>query len=235
MICPKCSSENVQVHYETEKKGFSGGQGCCGWLIFGPIGLLCGLCGKDKVTSEEKYWVCNNCGAKFTDAEAATEEKRRKRDAVLMNAENNFLENPSAEILNKKNQAIDFLKKNLTIEDLSRFIFDYRNADEKTVKAILWTYIKPDFDIDLSSDCIYFMYNESTIGDGLGTIFTNNGIYCHGAFAKPIFLRKEDITYIGISGRDIKINDKIFLDFAKIKTPEAFSTICDTLNTLYGN
>ena len=70
MICPKCSSENVQVHYETEKKGFSGGQGCCGWLIFGPIGLLCGLCGKDKVTSEEKYWVCNNCGAKFTDAEA---------------------------------------------------------------------------------------------------------------------------------------------------------------------
>lgn len=70
MRCPKCSSENVQVHYETEKKGFSGGQGCCGWLIFGPIGVLCGLCGKDKVKSEEKYWVCNNCGARFTDYEA---------------------------------------------------------------------------------------------------------------------------------------------------------------------
>ena len=36
----------------------------------GPIGLLCGLCGKDKVKSEEKYWLCNNCGSKFTDCEA---------------------------------------------------------------------------------------------------------------------------------------------------------------------
>ncbi|MBR2019240.1 MAG: hypothetical protein IKA05_02450 [Clostridia bacterium] len=67
MKCPKCESENVQVHYETEKQGFSGSKGCCGWLLFGPIGLLCGLCGKDKVKSEEKYWVCNNCGAKFYD------------------------------------------------------------------------------------------------------------------------------------------------------------------------
>lgn len=70
MRCPKCKSENVQVHYEVEKQGFSGGKGCCGWILLGPIGLLCGLCGKSKVKSEEKYWVCNNCGAKFTDHEA---------------------------------------------------------------------------------------------------------------------------------------------------------------------
>lgn len=70
MRCPKCASENVQVHYDVEKQGFSGGKGCCGWLLLGPIGLLCGLCGKSKVKSEEKYWVCNNCGTKFTDHEA---------------------------------------------------------------------------------------------------------------------------------------------------------------------
>ena len=70
MRCPKCSSENVQIHYEVEKQGFSGGKGCCGWILLGPIGLLCGLCGKNKIKSEEKYWTCNNCGSKFTDHEA---------------------------------------------------------------------------------------------------------------------------------------------------------------------
>ena len=69
MRCPKCSSENVQIHYEVEKQGFSGGKGCCGWILLGPIGLLCGLCGKGKIKSEEKYWVCNNCGAKFSDTQ----------------------------------------------------------------------------------------------------------------------------------------------------------------------
>jgi len=69
MRCPKCNSENVQVHYEIEKQGFSGGKGFCGAILLGPLGLLCGLCGKNKVKSENKFWVCNNCGAKFTDCE----------------------------------------------------------------------------------------------------------------------------------------------------------------------
>lgn len=76
MKCPKCLSENVQVHYETEKQGFSGGKGCCGAILFGPLGLLCGLCGKNKIKSEDKYWVCNNCGAKFTDREGISSEPK---------------------------------------------------------------------------------------------------------------------------------------------------------------
>ena len=74
MKCPNCMSENVQVHYETEKQGFSGGKGFCGAVLLGPLGLLCGLCGKDKVKSEEKYWLCNNCGSKFTDREGIASE-----------------------------------------------------------------------------------------------------------------------------------------------------------------
>ena len=70
MKCPKCGSENVHVSIEITKQGFSGGKGCCGAILLGPLGLLCGLCGKNKIKSEEKYWLCNNCGAQFTDYEA---------------------------------------------------------------------------------------------------------------------------------------------------------------------
>ena len=235
MKCPRCSSENVQVHYEVEKQGFSGGKGCCGWILIGPIGLLCGLCGKDKVKSEEKYWVCNNCGSKFTDYEAEKGDKQRMRDAVLDSAEINFVNDPRyTEVLNKRDSAIQILKSRLTDEELNRFVFSYNGIQKKTAKDIVWNYIKPDFNIDLSNDCIYFMYNESTIGDGLGTIFTNRGIYCYGAFAKPIFIPKENISSINIHGKDIQINDdKIFLDFAKIKSPDTFEAIRDFLIALY--
>ena len=235
MKCPNCSSENTQVHYEVEKQGFSGGKGCCGWLILGPIGLLCGLCGKDNVKSEEKYWVCNNCGCKFNEAEANQGEKCRNRDDLLHAAETNFINQPNyKEIIEKKNNAIAMLKNNLSAEELQRFIFSLDTADPQVIKNILWNYIKPDFSIDLSNVCIYFMYNESTIGDGLGTIFTNEGIYCTGAFAKPIFIPTQEIQTIYVNGKDININNnKICLDFAKIKTPESFVAIRDFLINLY--
>jgi hypothetical protein len=50
--CPKCKSK--QVH--AEKKGFSGGKACCGALIAGPLGLLCGTHKQNKV-----ILTCLNC------------------------------------------------------------------------------------------------------------------------------------------------------------------------------
>lgn len=44
---------------------FSASKGCCGWYIFGPIGLLCGSCGGGKKVINNNYWVCNNCGRKW--------------------------------------------------------------------------------------------------------------------------------------------------------------------------
>lgn len=76
MKCPRCFSENVQVFCETDRQGFSGKKGCCGWFLFGPIGVLCGLCGKNKIISEDKYWLCNNCGAKFNDSQAIPSDPR---------------------------------------------------------------------------------------------------------------------------------------------------------------
>jgi hypothetical protein len=68
MICPNCQSENVQAVSQVES--ISKGYGCCkgsiGTIIFGPIGLLCGLCGMgERKIESELLFVCNNCGNKF--------------------------------------------------------------------------------------------------------------------------------------------------------------------------
>ena len=68
MICPKCGSENVQALTEVNSK--TKGYGCCkgglGYILFGPIGFVCGLCGMGKgKTSTSVLWICGNCGHKF--------------------------------------------------------------------------------------------------------------------------------------------------------------------------
>lgn len=68
MICPKCGSEKTQFATNTSGGGYSAGNGCCGYMILGPIGLLCGACGSR--TETEEFWVCNNCGNRFSDNEA---------------------------------------------------------------------------------------------------------------------------------------------------------------------
>ncbi len=67
MVCPNCGSENVQIINEvsTTGKDFSAGKGCLGAICFGPIGILCGACGKGKQTQNAQFWVCNNCGNKW--------------------------------------------------------------------------------------------------------------------------------------------------------------------------
>lgn len=91
--CPKCKSRNLQVvmntdfHSETKGGGFSAGKGCCGLMLLGPLGLLCGACGnKQKTTvtsSSTNVWVCHDCGNKFRDiddieADILKAEKDRK-------------------------------------------------------------------------------------------------------------------------------------------------------------
>ena len=67
MICPKCNNENCQIVTDVSTKGkdFSAGKGCCGALCFGPIGILCGACGKGRQTVTTNYWICQDCGNKF--------------------------------------------------------------------------------------------------------------------------------------------------------------------------
>ncbi len=72
MFCPRCKNNNCHPINEvtTQGKDFSASKGCCGWFLFGPIGLLCGLCGEGKTYKNTNYWICNNCGLKFKNESA---------------------------------------------------------------------------------------------------------------------------------------------------------------------
>lgn len=67
MKCPKCGENNSQIINEVTSTGkdFSASKGCCGAILLGPIGILCGACGKGRQTQNHQYWICNNCGKKW--------------------------------------------------------------------------------------------------------------------------------------------------------------------------
>lgn len=67
MKCPKCGCETCHIISQTYTSGkdYSASKGCLGTIIFGPTGLLCGLCGEGKETYSKNYWICSNCGKKW--------------------------------------------------------------------------------------------------------------------------------------------------------------------------
>lgn len=81
MKCPNCNSENVSFVSNTQKRGFSAADACCGWLLFSWIGILCGAIGANKSKTSD-YWVCNNCGRKFQA------KKIQKYNQQFINQEN---------------------------------------------------------------------------------------------------------------------------------------------------
>lgn len=79
MKCPYCGSEHVQYATSTTSRGFSLSNSCCGTIIFGPLGLLCGLCGMKSNTKE--FWICQDCYNKFTTEEGKKhiEDERQEK------------------------------------------------------------------------------------------------------------------------------------------------------------
>lgn len=65
--CPHCGGHNCQPMQETDVNGggYDVGSGCCGYILFGPIGLLCGACGSEPRVSHRNYWICKDCGRRF--------------------------------------------------------------------------------------------------------------------------------------------------------------------------
>ena len=69
--CPSCGHKDLQVINETSSQtsggGYSAGKGCLGYLLLGPLGLLCGSCGQSQTTTttHHTYWACPRCGKKF--------------------------------------------------------------------------------------------------------------------------------------------------------------------------
>lgn len=65
--CPRCGSYDIMPVSEVSTKGkdFNASDACCGYLLCGPLGLLCGATGKGKQTTTTTYWMCKGCGNKF--------------------------------------------------------------------------------------------------------------------------------------------------------------------------
>ena len=65
--CPCCGSHDIMPVSEVSTKGkdFKAGDACCGYMLCGPLGLLCGATGKGKQTTTNTYWMCKGCGNKF--------------------------------------------------------------------------------------------------------------------------------------------------------------------------
>ncbi len=67
VCCPKCGGKNLQAVSEsnTTGGGYGAGKGCCGYILLGPLGLLCGACGSKAKTTTKTFFVCMDCGHKF--------------------------------------------------------------------------------------------------------------------------------------------------------------------------
>ncbi len=89
MKCPNCGSENVNYITNTTTKGFGSAKACCGFLIWGWIGVLCGLCGMGKQNTKE-YWICNNCGNKFQSKDIKKMDKKSDGENIISKARTLF-------------------------------------------------------------------------------------------------------------------------------------------------
>ena len=94
VFCPKCRSKNLQVIVENNTKGggFGAGKSCVGYLLLGPLGLLCGACGSDVKTISKTYFTCMDCGNKFREVtDIVTEISQEMKYSIISAVVTGFL------------------------------------------------------------------------------------------------------------------------------------------------
>lgn len=80
VVCPFCKEGNCEPITknvtEVTNDGYKWGSGCCGLVLLGPFGLLCGLCGSGSKTKtqNEVWWVCKKCGKQHISSEDASKK-----------------------------------------------------------------------------------------------------------------------------------------------------------------
>lgn len=60
--CPRCGSSDVRFVTKEVGSDVDAGNACCGYILFGPLGLLCGFTGDRKSITVRK---CMHCGHEF--------------------------------------------------------------------------------------------------------------------------------------------------------------------------
>lgn len=83
--CPKCGTVGCVPQYKQNVSGGGYGclQGCLGTLILGPLGLLCGTCGKSVKSTNDLVWICPKCGYEFKKPLTKEEKENRFRGVIV--------------------------------------------------------------------------------------------------------------------------------------------------------
>lgn len=234
MRCPKCYSENCQIHTHITKQGYHVGKGCCGFLLLGgPLGLLCGLCGKDEVVDEERYWMCNNCGTKFDDSDGKVAIDKYNAKQKVLEAGSELEKNSNIrEILEKKDEIRKILKAKLSLDELERFIFFETGCKDSRVEEIFYTF--REMDLDLKQECIYFMYSEGSFNSNFGIIVSSDGIYFKQGL-KYYMVPQELISKVYIEKEKIRIDSLNHVSFKQLTNVESRKVVVEVLRKLYVN
>lgn len=232
MRCPSCHSENCYVQNDVTRQGYGGEKGCCGYILLGPLGLLCGLCGKDDVKSEEKYWLCNNCGRKFDENEARHEMERYqaqvKAQSTVQTAESKLNLNPNAEkYLEQKKEVINWLSRELSSEERENAVFFETGTSDERAENIFLTYAYAKHVLDLEKECIFFMYNYGANNPG-GIVVASNGVY-YKKDCSAKFIHANQIKKVFVEGKNIYLgnsNNEVSFEFVKeMTTVTLFATL----------
>ena len=194
MKCPKCGHTNCHhvSNTITSSKGYGVGQGCCGAILFGPIGLLCGACNMGKTTTDvNEYWICNDCGAKFKagSISAITEPPVNVKF---------YFENMTAYPELEKNEMVQRFVKEYKVEITNPSVMseimirDSNNENFMKQKALCDKAI-------LEKNLILF-----AVPDDIGLIFTTTGIFIGDVFVSLVeissIIRYKNIIYVNQSG-----------------------------------
>ncbi len=82
MCCPRCGQKRLQANVQNNSSVYSAKKGCLGWLLFGPLGLLCGLSGSKK-NETTMNWICTACGNQFENPDDMRKSVAEGKKSVI--------------------------------------------------------------------------------------------------------------------------------------------------------
>ncbi|WP_160690096.1 DUF5050 domain-containing protein [Clostridium sp. C2-6-12] len=227
MKCPKCGKENCIVMSETDSQGYDFINGCCCYILLGPLGLLCGACGMGNSTTT--YWVCNDCGNKFQLSNKQI-EKNAEEIGIQQEIESYALNLTFGNDMNLENLELDeqivksFINNWNNVygeftETLQKRIIDKLSNDQSKdslrIKKIIYDSIGENKNFIENKETILFIFDNSENLDGKsGFIITSKNIYSKDRFfqrktrriTSDIIIEKNLYNNLMIDGITIRLN-----------------------------